>query len=479
MRYRAPELLFGSFGFGPAIDVWGLGLVFLDMCDFTFLQMLRSEDDQADALFDVFGLPAAPTFDELPGFLEAKARWSTRGAGPGRDIDVTSIVQAVAGGSGFQFCQQALAWSPRERISAKALLDQDFLQPERFQPVSNGPLAGCRHEWAVLDGGMSHELVKWLRADPAFVDLKVTFDGKGDDWKTEASRKWIKAGSLSSCASGSMCALKLKNPIPLPRIVAWFSAFRAKNADAFASMHKSAVAACRKLSESDLGVNGHAFLDTPLDEWLLTCGELCISNAGSKDNGFWEEERHQDGGGSILHMGLTVFGCRTVVCERPEQEHIDLRCFPGKVYMGNLTGPWHQVKHTRARPADLWEGEFSVTVMCRCALFAANRARQRNTTPNPPEFFRQLAASFTKSLVTIEFKLPSLKEVLCFMPEETPPRATATTGSELGRMSRIRTLKTNTVCFGHSGADILKGKSVIPDLSWSSNRYLGFIGHCD
>jgi hypothetical protein len=71
------------------------------------------------------------------------------------------------------------------------------------------------------------------------------------------------------------------------------------------------------LSE-DVPDNAEHFLSTPMKHWLLSCGELCVSNGSDKDFGFWSEPRHQDGGMSVLHMGLTLYGNRALVFDQGE-----------------------------------------------------------------------------------------------------------------------------------------------------------------
>ena len=57
-------------------------------------------------------------------------------------------------------------------------------------------------------------------------------------------------------------------------------------------------------------------------------------------------------------------------------------------------------------------GPCSVTVMMRSGLFPHCRSRNRNTTPSPVEFFRELAEGFRASLVRSEWRLPSLERCL-------------------------------------------------------------------
>ncbi len=61
----------------------------------------------------------------------------------------------------------------------------------------------------------------------------------------------------------------------------------------------------------------------------------------SKADGNWKEADHMDGGASVLHMGVTVYGDRDMVCHRPgfETDPVVVRNTGGTVYFGVLTGP--------------------------------------------------------------------------------------------------------------------------------------------
>ena len=133
----------------------------------------------------------------------------------------------------------------------------------------------------------------------------------------------------------------------------------------------------------------------------------------------WHEPRHNDGAGSVMHMALTLYGERDVVCETTQYNNrterydkkfaplqvreweadapadIVFPCRPGSVYCGQLTGPTHQVHHRRSRPEGLLKGKWAVAIMFRTGLFPARIARMRNNvTLYPPELFEVVVAAF-------------------------------------------------------------------------------------
>ena len=148
------------------------------------------------------------------------------------------------------------------------------------------------------------------------------------------------------------------------------------------------------LGPEDMGQNGADFVGTPLLEWFATCGEMCLSAATNKDVATrWSEDKRQDGGGSVVHVGITLLGRRDLVCDRGDcVAPLVVRCTPGHVYLGGLTGPEHQVHHQVPLPGEVLcnsgvatsrerDSRLSLTVMCRTALLAHDRARLRIATP--------------------------------------------------------------------------------------------------
>ena len=289
-------------------------------------------------------------------------------------------------------------------------------------PSISVPFEGKRHSWNLRLGAIAPETLEWLRADPVFVKhttenetMELCFEGEGKRFKTEAHRKFIVAGKMGGCASSSMCGLSLEKPLPAARIRAWLRAFLACNKKSLLNIQGLGRSMVNKMSKEAQGKNGQHFVTTDLEDWFISCGELCVTSAGSVADGFWSEPKHQDGGMSVFHMGITLAGNRLMTCSQGDGlPDIEVSNRPGTVYLGQLTGPEHQVKHGPSQPWDLLnvggQGPFSCTVMCRTALFPFCRSRNRNHTPNPSAVFYALAQAFTDGLRINDFVLPTLAQ---------------------------------------------------------------------
>ena len=211
----------------------------------------------------------------------------------------------------------------------------------------------------------------------------------------------------------SMCALSLKRPLPFTRCRSWYLAFINKNSAVFAEMKALGDAALRRLGVE--GENVDDFLDSSWREWALSAGELVFTQASNSAGEQWSEPEHQDGGASILHLGLTVYGHRELVCQQGEQlPPVSVLNVPGTVYLGPVTGCVHQVHHKECPDDYLWSvpklGRLSVAVMMRTSLFAANRSRLRDTTPSPVPMFHALARVFRETLWRRQVLLPTVAE---------------------------------------------------------------------
>jgi hypothetical protein len=260
----------------------------------------------------------------------------------------------------------------------------------------------------MLVGNVGVEILEWLRADFANQEgLKVDFKAARGDAKSEEGRKFILAGRMvNEPASKTMCTLSIANVLPLPRLRAFWAAFMSVNLEVVRELNRQARAAAVAIPTERGDSNKQHFLSHPVDSWFGSSGELCVTRA----EGNWAEAVHQDGGASVVHCGITLYGDRRLVCEQPDLSSVVLRNSPGTVYLGGLTGPVHGVTHLPSAADQLLDGENSATVMLRTTLFPNHHSRVRGTTPSPQGFFFAIAASFVDSFARLPWQLPSLEE---------------------------------------------------------------------
>lgn len=76
--YRAPEILLGARTYTPAVDVWSVGCIFVELSSRRPLCAGDSEIDQLFRIFRLLGTPDDqlwPGVSELPHFKPSFPRW--------------------------------------------------------------------------------------------------------------------------------------------------------------------------------------------------------------------------------------------------------------------------------------------------------------------------------------------------------------------------------------------------------------------
>ena len=300
-----------------------------------------------------------------------------------------------------------------------------------------GSLQPPRHPWNALVGQVAPEVLVYLQGDAGLTGeglegfgLQFTDPGENgkEFFRVEQGRKFLTAGRAAECTSGNMCGLKLRNHTPLPRVEHFFDALFAVNRPAFEDIAARSRVHTRRIDDETLGRNGAHFKELKADMWPFKNHELHVMEPGDDKRGWWREKWHNDGAGSILHASLTHYGRRDVACDVGDgsSRTVVIPCEPGTIYFGQMTGPRHQVHHRQCREFELLPDTrggdadkpksggdaFAITVQARTSLFPYNRARQRDTTPNPWCVFEILARELCEGLSRHTFRLPTMAEIL-------------------------------------------------------------------
>ena len=238
-------------------------------------------------------------------------------------------------------------------------------------------------------------MIHWLQGHLALEEWKRA--SLAPNVITEPVRKWVLSGkTVAEPASLLLNGLPLRDWLPAPRVRAWLRAFKDVNQDFLATMLARARAALSCFDDEALGQSGLHFMHSDFETWFLSASELHVFERPAD----CFEPRHNDGGASILHMGITLYGRRRVTFFSPdsesasgssEEQEVRFEQQPGSVYLGTVTGASHQVSHVATRHPDEALRAHSVSIMMRTCLFPHNRSRCQNTTPNPQDVFCKLA----------------------------------------------------------------------------------------
>ena len=399
--FKSPELLLQQKEALGALwlraDVWALGITLCRVVGFS------------------------PTYGRRP----AEMRHVLRGMFYKRKATWPRALHNVLGGAGIDFLDMVLQWSAEARPDSKAVLGHGFLQERAMRghgfAASPPSFPGERHEWTVLQGIMSTDVLKWIQEDAS--RLEEWKRAKGVAHSLGPMPKWRLGGKMVEKPATSSCnKMPLNAWLPAPRLLAWLRAFKAANEAVLARLQARALEATWQLGEQHRVGNAAHFLKSSLPSWFLAAGELHIFEGAAGG----VEDRHSDGGASCLHMGVTLYGRREASFFLPEASveggfapasrqratEIKLSFVPGSVYLGTVTGAPHQVSHLFPRDSCEELRGHGLTCMIRTALFPLFRSRVMNTTPSPPELFHALVRSFNESLISQAWVLPSLDQCL-------------------------------------------------------------------
>ncbi len=122
---------------------------------------------------------------------------------------------------------------------------------------------------------------------------------------------------------------------------------------------------------------------------------------------------HYDGGASLLHMGLTIFGARSLVCHFGEEGTRTFRQRAGSIYVGNMCAIEHHVEHEPASAECLGSGEQAaqITIMFRSDVFRHGQARKKISKPTPVDMFDIVNTVVASHLSTDPMVLPDFANV--------------------------------------------------------------------
>ena len=169
-------------------------------------------------------------------------------------------------------------------------------------------------------------------------------------------------------------------------------------------------------------VNGKPILEEEFADNAFAYASIQVMKPGQRDDGW-----HTDGGSSLLHASVTLFGTRTVQVRMDGEEEVNLAQEPGSFYVGNLCALDHNVRrhdvclHTFDPVAATAQGHgeaaaadsgLQIAVMIRSDVFRNVRARRINATPGPTDFFRVVNSAVAQHLAEIPVRLPDLTAVL-------------------------------------------------------------------
>ena len=489
-NYRPPDVTLGSQRYQEDLDMWSFGCVAAELYSRQPLIAPAATAEQApsgktfvDAIAAIVGRPgpeaavdvmpasgrfvdaiattvdaiAASWLDELPFFKkwygQSGQAWLTAWAETAQPWPPRCLEGCPEGL--VQLVQKCLVWHPSARMSVAEAKTNSFLQPPGQLPlhVRLATQRGKNGVGTIAQADLDPDLLRYLQTCPS--------------WNSLAKKRLETGATISKCVQAEEAALGLKteiagivdeeNPpkcrsmnkdtnlqlIPSKRFAAFVRALR-KTWRPWLQQLSGNMREAVRADGMPAGIyekNGRSILQEDFADNAFAYVSLQLMQPGARDDGW-----HTDGGCSLLHASVTIFGTRSVEVKAEGQPQVTLDQEPGSFYVGNLSALEHNVRHhveckhtfdgaavtakgdgkdfasaasakgdaENPSSAETAEGDqrLQIAAMIRSDVFRECRARKTNSTPGPAEFYRVVNYAVAQHLADVPVALPDLTEVL-------------------------------------------------------------------
>ncbi|KAL7720000.1 cyclin-dependent kinase [Entamoeba marina] len=122
--YKPPEILYGASFYGPAVDVWGIGCIFAEMCNGKILFDGPDETTILGCIYNVLGTPNDSKATQWEGINDYDGFRKPR-----RPIPHPSLRKCVnCSEEGYRLLELMLKYSPNKRISCEKALQHNYFK---------------------------------------------------------------------------------------------------------------------------------------------------------------------------------------------------------------------------------------------------------------------------------------------------------------------------------------------------------------
>ena len=472
LDHRSPECLWHGKTPDQAIDMWSVAVVVAYMCGHSFCNVGEGEVNRLIRQWvEQLGAPRADLLTGYPAWEKDKRLLLNS---PTAARPWPPAMAIVLGRSGQELLSSLFSYTPHERPNSSEVLEHPFMavgsfplmgvkpaatehdqgsrpglvldnseglgrvdDPHRkpFYPVTPGVegqtlLAGERHKYGFRCKEVARETLLHILGDDVFLEGTVANRTLVDlchgrevvpSGEKPLLRCVIKGpktrigGHMGTCPGVSMIGICTKRPCLVARVIDFRAAFLKANEPWLLAMQSKCKSAVSRLGRKRRGKNGDHFLKATLEEWFLPSCEVTLTEDRDCRGLYLEERHHMDGSMSLFHGGLTLGGNRDLFLNVEGFGRVRVPNSPGTFYLGNLTGPRHQVIHQRCVDHDYVDvpglGRRSMTIMFRTGLFPHERSRFMEQLPKPKALWSCLKNHMVEALQKPGLRLPTVEEV--------------------------------------------------------------------
>ena len=324
-------------------------------------------------------------------------------------------------------------------------------------PAGRGPVS-------LVQGAVGRRTMSWLQSDPYWTTLPQKVGAqktrKTCYADTEREVKHEEGGHTRTQAPSTLTCnlIDCSAPRPAVRVSAFARALVACNRGWLVQLTQEVRSELRKFPQAFIKENGEHFMTSCFSDTVFAYAILQVMTPGER-----HDPEHYDGGASLLHGGLTIFGRRGLEVHaatvadsaaravpsgevagsaapavpsgevagsadastgseaqsKGEWWQSTLWQAPGDFYVGNLCAVWHRVRHQDAAKSEplfrvagsAADGPLGVhiTVMMRSDVFSRSRACGREL-PSRTDVFHVANAIVARRLAREPLVLPTLEE---------------------------------------------------------------------
>ena len=433
--YRAPELLLGASRWTFALDAWSLGCLGVELVQRYPIFPATNQADLLCMITTTFGRPmAGGGLSQLP-LASLVPNSTTPPTWPLESMRSQHLELEVLSG--------LLDIEPATRLTCARAEDQVAVSAAPRVVLAH--VAMHRGPCSVTHGHLEGHVLQWLQADPYWSEMGIAVaDGQAiadPYWSSrclaisEQAFKHEEGGYTGRQAPGckSCNTIDMGRPLKAARVSAWIRCFLQLNRHWLIQLTKRVQAALRTLPQEQLRGNGQHFFSTCFSDTALTYGAIQVMNAGHR-----YDPEHFDGGASLLHAGLTIFGTRhlelkvaesvadkvaesaadevaeTAADEVAESAADEWKVLPqsaGSFYMGNMCTAWHRVHYLDRKEAGKLcqaAGDVHIAIMLYTDVFREEWARAASQKPTPSAVFDIVNQVIASKLASDPLRFPDL-----------------------------------------------------------------------
>ena len=361
-EYRPPDMWLGNTEFDQALDMWSLGCVAVELKLRTPLFWPETATPCARDYLSLhlhnLGSPSEEAMKFLTNLAGLPCDLDVLLAGSAADLPPRArLLRILRQQYMADFVTRCLQWHPEHRIKAASASEHPFLSTPNLYPTVSVE-EGRHGPGSICSGFLDEEVLDYIQNCPSWAEFRYeclanNFEANRciseDERRLRMKREFV--GYVSAENQPPKC--KSLNgdanlqPIRAVRAASFTRALRKRARGWLHQLQERVRSEIRRVGLPVKGLpNASPFMDEELSDNAFAYAYVQVCKVGEREDGW-----HTDGGASLLHAGLTIFGSRQLHVKLENKTGcISLEQRPGSFYIGNMCALEHNVVHGATSP---------------------------------------------------------------------------------------------------------------------------------